>query len=151
MLAADAFAKVSTPPKFKFLCTETNALKGGLEMRSRIIVGAKGGVSDAMREWAGLDWHEMAAFSTLRARCCAPPLPALEYNFKLVCPLDKALDAMEAAVSARDKTAFDAASADYREQVSCLSKFGQGSNFGRNGPPGSGTQAFDKLTQRVFE
>jgi hypothetical protein len=42
----------------------------------------------AMREWAVLKWYEFAAQSVLRGECC-PSAPALEWGFKLACPIDE--------------------------------------------------------------
>jgi hypothetical protein len=135
------------PADFAFVCLEANAPRGGLSVKARLIHGADGNVTDAMREWAGLEWYEMAAFSFLRARCCARPVK-LAWRFEPACPLQKTLDDFEAAVRARDDAKLAGAVEEYTKTVRCLNKLGQSKNFGYNVPPGAGATLVGKMLER---
>ena len=89
--------------------------------------------------------------SILRARCCPEPPPKRKWSFAVVpnCPVDQALDNIEAAVRAGDAAKAEAASEEYNKAVRCLSQFGQGSNFKRKGPPGAGKSMLDKFLMRA--
>jgi len=139
----------SAPPVFDFVCSEPNPLRGGTSVRSRLVLGGGGAVTDGMRLWAGLGWYEMAAYAVLRARCCASP-PKLHWSFDLACPIDQPLAALEKAVAAGDKAATKAALDEYTRQAHCLNHFGQATNFGQAGSPGAGMVMFDKLLSRAL-
>jgi hypothetical protein len=131
-------------PTFAFVCEQADPLKGGTEVRSQLVLGGGQNVTDGMRLWAGLGWYEMAAYSVLRAHCCANP-PELRWNFKLVCTVDQSLAKLEAAVAKKDKAAVAEAAEGYLGDARCLSQFGQGRNFGQAAPPGAGRASFEKL------
>lgn len=58
-----------------FVCEHRDARKGARIMRSRIVIGARGNITDAMREWSRLEWHEIAAYAIFRHACCPSPEP----------------------------------------------------------------------------
>lgn len=136
-------------PNFDFLCTKDNPRKGGTDVRTRVVVGAGGKLTDGMREWAGLGWYEAAAYGVLRARCCPSPAP-LKWSFNLVCPVDQSVDRLQKGVVSRDAKAIDEAVKDYSKQVRCLSKFGQASNFGQTGSPGPGVSLLKLFIERAL-
>jgi hypothetical protein len=135
------------PADFAFVCREANAMRGGLAVKARLINGADGKVTDAMREWAGLEWYEMAAFSFLRARCCARPV-TLAWRFKPACPLQKVLDEIELVVRSRDDAKLAPVIAEYTKTVRCLNKLGQSKNFGHTVPPGAGATLISNMLKR---
>ena len=136
---------------FEFVCAQNNPLKGGTSMRARLVTAAgKGRVTDAMREWAGLGWYEMAAYSIIRVRCCQQVEP-VSFHFNLACPIDTAINDWEEALVGGNRESVEDAVSDYSKAVRCLSQFGQSTNFGRNGPPGAGVTALRRIIARKFD
>jgi hypothetical protein len=129
---------------YAFVCEQTNPLKASGLMKSALVRHGKGLVTDAMRQWAGLGWYEMAAFAVLRAHCCPPGEP-LAYNFTLACPIDEAVNELDAAVRTGKRSAVDEAVKRYTKEARCLDQFGQSPNMGRKGPPGAGISALRRL------
>lgn len=135
-------------PDFAFVCKEDNALTGATEVKSQVVLGSNGGVSQGMRLWAGLGWYHMAAYSLLRTHCCADA-PKLTWKFDLMCPVDERLAELETAMRAKDIDALDAAIERYTKEVRCLSKFGQANNFGQSSGAGAGVLALRKLFEKA--
>ena len=133
-------------PDMEFVCSEANALRGATEVKSQVVLGSSGGVSQGMRVWAGLGWYHMAAYSLLRTHCCAAP-PKLKWSFDLVCPIDERLAELEIALRAKNVDEMDAVLERYAKEVICLSKFGQANNFGQSSPAGAGVVALRKLLE----
>jgi hypothetical protein len=145
----DAKSFPQNQPDFSFVCAMADPIKGGTEVRSKLVSAAGVGlVTAAMRDWAGLGWYEMAGYSLLRSACCAKP-PALSWTFAPACPVERALTALEEAIATRDRAGMDAALDTYNNDVVCLNQFGQAPNFGQTGPPGAGRPAFEKLRDRL--
>jgi hypothetical protein len=137
-------------PKFEFICTENNPLRGGTKMRSRLVLMAgRGLVTDAMRLWASLGWYEMANYTLIRTRCCEKIEP-VQFHFDLACPIDVAIGEWEKKVKTEDFDTIDGAVEDYHKAVRCLSQFGQSTNFGRSGPPGAGVAGLKRVIKRVY-
>ena len=134
---------------FGFVCEQTNPLKASGKIKSALVRNGKGLVTDAMRQWAGLGWYEMAAFAILRADCCPAGEP-LAYNFVLACPLDEAINELDGAVRSGKREPIDAAIKRYSKEARCLDQFGQSRNMGRDGPPGSGIAALRRLVDTMF-
>ena len=101
-----------------------------------------------MREWAVLGWYQLAALSVFRGRCCRSPQPLL-WNFKLACPIDKAVEQLEQAARGNDPAAIEAASAEYTRTATCLTRQGQAPNFGQTGLPGPSIGTFRKMLERL--
>jgi len=57
-------------PDFSFLCKETDPRKGIGSMKTRIVLGNGGHVSEGMKEWALSGWYQLATFAVVRSRCC---------------------------------------------------------------------------------
>ena len=133
-------------PELEFVCSEPNPLKGATEVKSQVVLGSKGGVSQGMRVWAGLGWYHMAAYSLLRTQCCGE-VPKLEWSFDLVCPIDERLAELETAMRAKSPSDIDAALDRYAKEVTCLSKFGQANNFGQSSPAGAGIVALRTMLE----
>lgn len=134
---------------YAFVCGQTNPLKASGKIKSTLVRNGKGLVTDAMRQWAGLGWYEMAAFAMLRAHCCPAGEP-LAYNFVLACPLDEAINELDTAVRTGERETIDAAIKRYSKEARCLDQFGQSRNMGRDGPPGSGIAALRRLADAMF-
>lgn len=133
-----------------FVCEERYPRQGITKIQSQVALDkwGQGGATEGMREWAIMGWYELAALATFRGHCCAEP-PAMIWTFKLACPLDQAMVDLEGAVRARDTKAMAAAVGDYTRAARCLSKLGQGRNFGQKGVPGAGLMTFEKTLRRV--
>lgn len=134
--------------EYAFVCDQDNPMKASGLIKSALVRHGKGLVTDAMRQWAGLGWYEMAAFAALRAHCCATG-DALAYNFTLACPLDEAINELDAAVRTADREKVDEALAHYTKEARCLDQFGQSRNMGRDGPPGAGIAAMRRLLDTI--
>ncbi|MFO0549754.1 MAG: hypothetical protein U0271_15280 [Polyangiaceae bacterium] len=63
------------PSVLGFVCGEADAVKGANHVQDAILAAAPNGMSAARKEWAVLSYYELAAYTTLRARCC-PSAPA---------------------------------------------------------------------------
>jgi hypothetical protein len=135
-------------PDLAFVCTEANALTGATEVKSQVVLGSTGGVSQGMRLWAGLGWYNMAAYSLLRTQCCAE-VPKLTWKFDLMCPVDERLAEIETAMGAKDIDELEASIERYTKDVRCLSKFGQANNFGQSSGAGAGVLALRKLLEKA--
>jgi len=135
-------------PEFAFVCTQDNPLTGATEVKSQVVLGSTGGVTDGMRLWAGLGWYHMAAYSLLRTHCCGE-VPKLTWKFDLMCPVDERLAELETTMRAKDIDALEASIERYTKDVRCLSKFGQGRNFGQSSSAGAGVLALRKLFEKA--
>lgn len=144
-LPTATFAKKQIP--LGFVCEQADPHRGATELKSRIVKAGMGDVTEGMRFWAGLGWYEMAAFSVLRAHCCASR-PPLKYRFPLACPIDQALRDLEAAAEKRDAAATKKALDDYRARAICLDRVGQAGSLGQATPPGAGRKHVEKLVER---
>jgi eukaryotic-like serine/threonine-protein kinase len=133
---------------YGFICKQTNPLKAAGRVKSALVRNGAGLVTDGMRQWAGLGWYEMAAFTALRAHCC-PPGEELAYNFTLACPLDEAVNLLDTAVRTGDAAKVEVAVKRYSKESRCLDQFGQSRNMGRDGPPGAGIAALKRLLEKI--
>lgn len=99
-------------------------MKGASRVRERIVVASGGKTSPGMKEWAGFGFYELAAYATLRGRCC-PSDPSFEVPSapdnctSMEAALKKlAMNARPAASDADAKAAVD----NFGEAVKCLSR-----------------------------
>jgi hypothetical protein len=141
-----AFSKRT--PKFDFVCTQTDAVRGASEIKSILVVEGRGGVTQGMRDWAGLEWYALPAFSLMRVTCCAKP-PALEWKPKPACPVDEALRKFEEVAPNGSEEAVEAAIEEYGKTARCLDQFNQRRAFGQTGPPGAGGTALKRFLARA--
>lgn len=135
-------------PKFDFVCTQTDAVRGATEIKSILVVEGRGGVTQGMRDWAGLEWYALPAFSLMRVTCCAKP-PVLEWNPKPACPVDEALRKFEEVAPNGSDEALEAAIEGYGKTARCLEQFNQRRAFGQTGPPGAGGTALKRFLARA--
>ena len=147
-LPPDAFP-ASPRPDFAWLCAETDPRRGASDFKRRVVQAAGGGVTEAMREWAQLQWYEMASFAVLRARCCPAPAPlALPLPMGTCDPLARSLDALGAAAAGRGDV--DAALARYRAAIHCaLSSGASGDYIYRTRPPAAAEAALRRTLDRA--
>lgn len=137
-------------PDFSFVCTDPYPRHGITEVQAQVVLGrgSSSGVTEGMREWAGLGWYQLAAYAMFRGHCCAPP-PELNWTFDLACPLDEAMEKIEQATTDRDQASLEAAMEEYTRQARCITKLGQASNFGQSALPGAGTNALKTIMGRL--
>jgi hypothetical protein len=148
----DTFA--FTKPYFDFVCAETNARKGGNNLRIQVIRSGGGakGVTQGMREWAELGWYEMASFTIARTLCCPDAEPLDTPGSTDDCTLDKSLQQLADAVVTGDDAAVDTAVTQYTKTVHCLARAGAARAFGQRGLPGSrATGVFRTVIKRARE
>jgi serine/threonine-protein kinase len=142
-------------PNFAFLCKEADPRKGSQLVRKQVVLGATSGfVSDGMREWALLNWYELAAYAVMRARCCpgSPPIELPETPG--ACPsIEASLNDMAAAAikaETPDDRKIEEALERFREGISCLVRSGGTNLFGYVGAPKGGEDtAFRKTLVRL--
>jgi eukaryotic-like serine/threonine-protein kinase len=118
-------------PRFNFVCSEADPRKGAIELSGRLIYAGqgKGIVTDAMKEWAILNWYEMAFFALAKARCCEQPKP-IHVGAGKKCHFEEAL----VAVAAARGEELDAALDGYDKAISCVIKFRMLSHFKQRHP-----------------
>lgn len=132
----------------EFVCSQADAVRGVGEIKSILIVAGKGGVTQGMRDWAGLEWYSLPAFSLLRVKCCTSP-PQLTWAQKPSCAVDKALEQLEKAIADDIEDDIETAIAEYGKMARCLEQFNQARAFGQAGPPGAGATALKRFRQRA--
>lgn len=151
LLAPGAVAE-GAKPNFTFLCEASDPRKVASQIRSVVIRAARGGVTDAMREWAVMGWYEYAAFASMKGRCCpSAPKIVLPSTSGLCAPMDDALnkisDVSKPGASEADQ---EAALKGYRESLLCIARGGQHGVFGPYDPPSGGQDtAFMKTFART--
>ena len=93
----------SSPQDLSFICGPGDARNMAKTLYTRIVAAGGNGSTPGMREWATLDWYELAALAVLRGGCCpsAPPIE-LPQSPPPCDPLGPALDKLSAAVRAKD-------------------------------------------------
>lgn len=104
MCVAQSFPEGSfaIPQDLAFVCEPGDARSIVKRISTRLIVAGANNATPATKEWARLEWYELAAFAVLRGTCCpgAPPIelppsdPPCEH-------LGPTLDKLAAAVAER--------------------------------------------------
>jgi hypothetical protein len=135
-------------PKLDFVCAQADAVRGAGELQSILVTQGRGGVSQGMREWAGLDWYSLPAFAVMRITCCAEP-PTLVWKSPLACPIDEAMRKLEAVAPSSSDEALEAAIEEYGKTARCLEQFNQRAAFGQTGAPGAGGTALKRFIARA--
>ncbi|MFO0619729.1 MAG: hypothetical protein U0414_44505 [Polyangiaceae bacterium] len=151
LLAPGALAE-GAKPNFTFICDETDPRKVASNIRATVIRSARGGVSDAMREWAVMGWYEYAAFASMRGRCCPGAAKIVLPSQGGVCPaMDDALNKIgETSRPGVSEEEQDAAMKGFRESLLCISRSGVHGVYGPYDPPSGGQDtAFLKTFRRT--
>jgi hypothetical protein len=125
---------------FGFVCAETDPRRGSTQVVSAIVrAAANRMVSDGMREWGMLGWHDMAAFAVMRARCCPSARPLLLPASKSTCPsMASALNELATVATSAiriDDPSLRRAVHRYTETVTCIVKNDATQFYKRHGPP----------------
>jgi hypothetical protein len=111
-------------PDFAYLCEETDPRRGAKKTKTKLVVGSGGHLSEAMREWALMEWYQMASFAAVRARCCSVPPPLELPDIPGSCPrMEQRLNELGAvAATATDvkDAKVKAAMEGYKEAIHCL-------------------------------
>lgn len=141
-----------TEVSLDFVCEEANPMKGAGRVRERIVMASGGKTSAGMKEWAGFGFYELAAYATLRGRCC-PSDPSFEVPASPdTCEsMEGALKklAMTARSSASDEDAKAAVDA-FGEAVKCVSRNNLEKAFGGYpAPTGNEVAGFSKFNARA--
>jgi serine/threonine-protein kinase len=154
-LFADGTFGAESPPDFSYICQETDPRRGGAQLKKQVMLASKARLNDGLREWAMLNWYEMAAFAVMRARCCpaaAPPL-TLPPPSGSCDPLERRLNELSAAaLEATDANAekLKGALNEYTKAVHCFLRTGTTAPFEwKTAPPGGADTAFLKTLARV--
>jgi hypothetical protein len=153
LFAPDTFGSESSLD-FAPLCQETDPRRGSLMIKSRVVLGSGGRLTDGKREWALVGWYEMAVFAVIRGRCCPSAAPLKLPEPAASCSAtDQRLNDLAAAViatsDAKDKKLKEAVD-QYTKAIYCLVRNGQAAAYARTDPPQGGEDtAFLKMLSRV--
>ncbi len=142
----------SDEPSLDFVCTEQSPIKGASRVKEVIVKSSKRSTSAAMKEWAGLGFYELAAFTAIQARCCPEPttfnLPKSPDN---CAPLEDALSKI--AKASRQGASADegkAATKAFSDSVQCIVGNKLAKAFGGYEPPtGPEVGIFEKTLERA--
>lgn len=133
-----------------FVCKEADPRLGTTQMRKRVVLGARGHVTDGMREWARLDWHQLAAYAIMRHACCNAPLAPIELpEPKAPCQsMAERLDTLGRAYAERSDT-LDLAVLGFEKEALCIHGKAQNSGYRFTVSPLNGGQnVFAAFLQR---
>ncbi|MEB2313350.1 MAG: protein kinase [Sorangiineae bacterium] len=123
-------------PEMDWLCGTVDPRDGAAKLRTAIVQGSAGGVSDAMKLMSRLGWYDMAAFAVARSGCCTDAKP-----LELPAPTqgcgraDAALDTLGHALAG--SRPYEPALDAFTSAIECEAKAGRASLFRRNAPPAS--------------
>jgi len=122
------------PVDLAWLCGTTDPREGSTRLRSAVVAaGAKGAPTPAMRIWSRLGPYGMAAFTVVRAACCAQAAP-LELPASGRCePLAPILADLGRATAAGDS--IEPVLARYRSDLICQIAQGHRGELELKGPP----------------
>src|SRR5262249_26242005 len=128
------------------ICSETDPRKGVAPLKPSVVRARPSGqVTEAMREWALLDWYELAAFAVIRARCCPNPSPLkLPPPIGICEPLDESLDALGAAAAAHGDV--EAGITRVRAAVHCAIATGAVASYSYKDRPADGAETILRKT-----
>ena len=73
---------------FGFLCNKEDFRSITSRLHRQVVVSSKGMVTAGMKQWATLDWYEIAVTAVLRGGCCPADVPAIElpaYAYTGIC------------------------------------------------------------------
>ncbi len=142
-LPKGAFEKKA--PDVSWVCEESDPRAGGMKLRSAVVTGAGGQVTDAMKLVSKLGWYQMAAYAVVHAGCCADAKPLELPAPGPDCPrIDVVLRDLGARVVAeRD---YEQAMTEFAEAVRCEVRAKRDREFGQKGAPSPAQkQAFEEL------
>jgi hypothetical protein len=134
-------------PDVSWVCEVSDPRSGGMKLRSAVVTGASGKVTDAVKLASKLGWYQMAAFAVVRAGCCADAKPLELPPPGPNCPrMDLVLRTLGADVVAeRDH---EQAMTDFAEAVACEVRAKRDREFGQKGAPSAAQkQAFEELVR----
>jgi len=95
MFTPETFA---TPQDLSFLCETDDPRKGGVMLRTKIVRGSAGKLSEGMNAWPRMLWHQLAVYGILRRRCCPAAPPIKLPDSKGTCaPLEVAINDLSTA------------------------------------------------------
>ena len=144
-LPKGAFEKKA--PDVSWVCEETDPRAGGNKLRSAVVTGAGGKVTDAMKLVSKLGWYQMAAYAVVHAGCCTDAKPLELPPPGPDCPrMDVVLRDLGARVVAeRDH---EQAMTNFAEAVQCEVRAKRDREFGQKGAPSARQkQAFEDLVK----
>jgi hypothetical protein len=136
------------PPELDWICTQSNARRGGTALRVAVVRAGARGVTQGMREWAELGWYEMAAFVLAASRCCSSPPPLATKPAPKSCKLDASLNTFRDVALGGDQGAIDRSLDAFDDAVICIVRKGAAGPFGQRRLPGA--QARD-VFQRTLD
>ena len=150
MFPEDTFA--APPAELAFVCDEKRIVKGASRVKEVVVKAGTGRVSGGMKEWAVLGHYGVAAFASIRARCCPGSAPLEIPELPSTCePMAAALDAVgRASVAGASDEAATAATDGFRKSLSCALRGGPKNLFGDHPAPGGGeVTTFRKTLDRA--
>ncbi len=136
-------------PNLNWMCGQSDARVGAIELKKAVVRGSGGTVTAAMRTTSRLGWYEMAAYTTLRSTCCsaAPPitLPEPAAHCEALAPLITKL--ADTVLSAE---AYEPALTAFISAASCESAAGRaGAYWMKRAPTGTERNAFESWVRAL--
>lgn len=146
LLPPDAFP--TKRPDLRILCTERDAYRTMLRLKSELVRTGGREVTEAMREWSQLGWYETAAFALMRAHCCPDAPPLAVPSVVAGCGMQDVLADLGRAVGTPGQER--QAVTRFGDAARCIAAKGYPDLFGRDGPPYGGEVAFfERVLERV--
>jgi Protein kinase domain len=145
-LPKDAFKEA---PDVDWLCTETDPRAGAEKLRTEVVKGGAGRVTDAMKLFSRLGWYDMAVYAAVQSGCCASTQPlSLPAPSQGCASMSETLSALGHAVATGQK--HDAALAAYTANVECEIKANQSSAYRHKElPEPANTDAFEAFAKTL--
>lgn len=145
-LPKDAFKQA---PDVDWLCNETDPRTGAEKLRTEVVKGGAGRVTDAMKLFSKLGWYDMAVYASVQAGCCTQTKPlSLPAPSTGCASMSKALSALGRLVASGQK--HEAALAAYTAAVQCEVKAKQSSAYRHKElPEPANTDAFETFAKAL--
>jgi hypothetical protein len=150
MFPEDTFT--TEPNDLAFVCEETQAVRGATRVKEIVVKAGDDRVSGGMKEWAVLGHFGIAAFASMRARCCPDRAPLELPDAPKTCePLADAVRKIEdVSREGAPDTEADAAIKTFRKSLLCVLKSGPKNVLGDHPAPGGGEgTTFQKTLDRT--
>lgn len=117
-------------------------------MRTKIVLGNGGKLSDGMNMWPRLGWHELLVYGMLRRKCCVggPPIELPQPSGNCA-SLEQAINALSSAF-AEESDVLEARHASFVDAATCAQNTRDRAYKYRTGPLSGGQLSYDAFLKR---
>ena len=131
-----------------FVCEEQDPRRGALTMRTKIVRGSGGKLTDGMNMWPRLGWHELLVYGMLRRKCCAGgPSIELPQPTGNCASLEQAINALSSAF-AEESHDLEAKHASFVDAATCALHTRDRAYKYPTGPLSGGQLSYDGFLKR---